>query len=1046
MLSHAARALPLFCLSFQLLPSALWAQPAISDIKVEAISHGTVAVRFQIAGFSGRTDSWIEYGPTHLLGFRTAIWGSSSRSPYRSLAVGGLKPDTQYYFRVVVQAVNGSESATWYCPDTSARFGYECAGQDAPPRFRTAPSPGLRPVPPAAPLVPDQPFPEIDGETFSVTADERGECVDLQEQLDLAAAADANRNHQVVIPAGATCYGHFVLPPKRGAGVVLIRPSTPLDRLPPQGVRIDPTFRPLMATLSVPRTWQTPTRLARFVLRTPHATGCDLPCTEGWRLVGLEITHPSHTDIPSRFARIVQVSEAAPGRTLLTLDRPLAIDRFQSVAIAGVEGAPELNGVRMAAPASETSLTVNASAPASAAGGYVTQALSIPIESCGPGPQPICRTGIPHGLPDPPPAAIEAIEGDRLTVAAGRAWPWTMTLELQGAPAGYDGLAPAYRSGQNIRLATPGRSAQCTADCGKARLRHSLQAFGFTDAPELNGSRLYTVLSETELRLDDVAAATPATGGGSLSVDPNSFPTLVTFTATGRNIVLDRCWLHGRGFPTRLQRALGLGSDDSAVVDSVISDVHSWRPINPAGGNSSAGAHGYFAATSNAITLGNVSRATIQNTLFENCIGITVYAEQFRTGSKLTPSDVTIAGNTFRNSDRFRAGSAESDGRYYPARHAIEFKRGQRIVIEGNVFDGNWADWTPLGPVVGLLTRAQGGVPNNRIQDVSIRDNVFRRVATAIQVTSTDDNLDGPSFPAARIAIENNFFENVDFYRMRSTPSSVNLFRPSGNFGGQILFLLGSVEDLTLRYNTAIDNRGRGPGFFWYGRGRSSGVAVTDNVFTHNHDFGLGGLPRASFASDPGPPPDSSAAAAFAHVFTQTPDPDPDSVFARNLVLPGVRDSSSAAAYDDASPDRNFSKEDCQAFYAGFSEIECAGSGHGGETANQRFAAAFPDLSNPVDPQGRGADVAAIRRIAGAIHDIRASLQESVLTVEYRTDAHETCFADLSDHEDFSSFQRAHDGGGEQRSVSFPDLQPGHSYHYRIKCPSDTHLGTIETQ
>lgn len=1038
MLLHAARALPFFCLF--LCSHALRAQPAVSDVKVEAISHGTVAIRFQVSGVSGATESWIEYGPSHLLGYRTVISRTSTASPYRSLAVGGLRPDADYYFRPVVRT-SDETVASWYCADPSPGRGYTCDGPDAPPRFRTAPPPGERPVPPALPETSAHPFPPIDGETFTVAVDDQRECLDFQAQLDAAAAADPSKNHQVVIPAGATCYGEFILPPKAGPGVVVIRPTTPLERLPPAGMRIDPSFKPLMATLSAPRSWRSASRLWHLPLSTPAAYECEAPCTQGWRLVGLEITHPSHTQIQPRDATIVSVAEHGAGQSLVTLDRPMPLEFLQSVAISGVSSAPKLNGVRTVRPVDETSFVVNVEPPAGgASGGRVVHAISIAVESCGPGPQPVCRTSRAHGLPAAAPLPIRSIESSNLETPEAAPWPWMTTVEVKGGPPGYDGYWGAYRSGNGLRLVGVGQDASCSSGCGEVALRPAVQAFGFEETAGLNGSRLYTVVSETEVRLDDVEDPTPPSAGGFLSLDPNSFPRLVLFGDNSNNLVLDRCWIHGRGFPTRLEGAIALLSDDSALVDSVVSDVHSWRPIAPRGGSADAGAHGYFAGAATVVTLGDASRVEIRNNLFENCIGITVYAEAFRRTARLTPSDIVIAGNAFRNQDRFRAGAAESDGRYYAIRHAVELKRGQKVLIEDNLFDGNWADWTPLGPAIGLLTRAGGSIPNNRIQDVTIRNNVFRRVSTGVQLASTDDLIEQPSFPAARIAIENNWFAGIDFYRMRSAPSGVALLLPSQNFGGQAIFAGGSFEDLTIRHNTTIDNRGRGPGFFWYQRGRSSGVAVTDNVLTHNDDSHLGGLPRAGHAFELGVNVSGPPSAGFAAVFTQTPDPDPTSSFARNLVLPGVRDSSSASSYDDASAESNFSKADCEAFYAGFPDIECAGSGQPGETANQRFAAAFADLANPRDPRGRGADIDQLDAVAAEIREAVWSFRDSAGTLRFRTAAAGPCLVDLSSGPDFAGFVRAEAAGGEQRAAVFEGLGGG-SYYYRIKCASATTLG-----
>ena len=343
-----------------------------------------------MSGLTGSTDNWIEFGPSHLLGYRTVISRTSSASPNRSLVVGGLRPDAEYYFRPVSAA--GDAIASWYCGDSAAGVGYVCDGPDAPPRFRTAPAPGERPVPPAEPETVDHPFPEIDGQTFMVQVDDRNLCLDLQAQLAAAAAADASKNHEVVIPAGAVCYGEFVLPRKLGPGIVLLRPSTPLDQLPPPGTRIDPSFKPLMATLSPPPDWGSPSRAWRLPLSTPPAASCEAPCTEGWRIVGLEITHPDHHEIPPREARIVSITAREPGQSLVTMDRPMSIGLLQSVAISG-SSAPQLNGIHVTTRVSDTSFVVGVEPPdGGASGGHVLQAISIPVESCGPGPQPVCRT------------------------------------------------------------------------------------------------------------------------------------------------------------------------------------------------------------------------------------------------------------------------------------------------------------------------------------------------------------------------------------------------------------------------------------------------------------------------------------------------------------------------------------------------------------------------------------------------------------------------------------------------------------------------------
>ena len=166
-------------------------------------------------------------------------------------------------------------------------------------------------------------------------------------------------------------------------------------------------------------------------------------------------------------------------------------------------------------------------------------------------------------------------------------------------------------------------------------------------------------------------------------------------------------------------------------------------------------------------------------------------------------------------------------------------------------------------------------------------------------------------------------------------------------------------------------------------------------------------------------------------------------MFARNLILPGVRDSSSQSSYDDPSPGHTFSKADCEAFYTGFPEIECAGTGAPGETASQRFAAAFPDLDNPRDPAGRGADIDGLRQVVSEIRDPAWSVSESTGTVRFEAPAEGPCLVDVSDDPAFEVFERVPAEGADQRSASFEGLGAGTAY-YRIKCAAQTKLGRIE--
>ena len=60
----------------------------------------------------------------------------------------------------------------------------------------------------------------------------------------------------------------------------------------------------------------------------------------------------------------------------------------------------------------------------------------------------------------------------------------------------------------------------------------------------------------------------------------------------------------------------------------------------------------------------------------------------------------------------------------------------------------------------------------------------------------------------------------------------------------------GSIEDLQITHNTALDIRGTQSQFFSYAFGRGEGVVVKNNLFTHNNDNGAGALTLAGRVGD----------------------------------------------------------------------------------------------------------------------------------------------------------------------------------------------------
>ncbi|MBI1356907.1 MAG: hypothetical protein GC160_21415 [Acidobacteria bacterium] len=999
-------------------------------VRFDQVSRSRAQITLSLSSANGGARVAIQYGPDRSLGFQSGDAGVRKGPFSLRIALGGLAADQVYYFRPVLVR-EGRAVASWSCPAAGIFEGYVCEAVDDLPYFRTTARPDPAATLPTPPAVPDVAIPAINGRRFAVEVDDAGRCTNFAAMLQAAAKEDAALNHEIVIPAGATCYGPFTAPPKPGPGIVVVRPSTPLEQLPPENTRVDPSNAALMATLSMPPSlskWTSPLFRA----------GCEEGrCSNGWRLVGIRFVAPPFQEFEPDVYGVVDATADKRG-ALLTLDRDVEFADYTNVGITGVQGAPDLNRVvRPIAISPRQIIVPGAPAPDGyqAGTGHVVNALTIPLEGCTGGKPIVCKTKGPHGLKGSFRTPVQRKTGVRVFVGLGHGIGAGDLVRVENSSVkDWNGVwSVQYGMERQLALHTWPR-VDCEKDCGELEAIHVVQIDG---TGRIDGSHLYSVVSETEFQLDYLDGKGEAIAGGYLAQDPQYFHSLVDFGRGAKNLILDRCILDGGGFPLRFQRAIGVSSEDSAVLNSHIENFNSWRGINPASKIAESGAAGSNLSTSQAIEFGDAARVLISNNLFLNCPGITLFAQPYRKSKEMTPSDVTIQRNTFRSELRYMAGSPASDGRSYSTRHVMELKRGVRFRFDGNTVDGNWADWTPTGPAIALFP--VGDVEGNQVADIDITNNTFRHISSGVQVIAEDRFIGHGALPTARVRIHNNLFDGIDFYTMRSQPSGVNQDKKSANFGGYFVYLTGSMEDLRITHNTVFDNRGTGPWTFRYESGRGGGVVLTDNIFTHNADNGFGGLAPPQQVGAIEPALSRLISSSFGEYFTSV-NGESDSTFSRNLILPGVTRSSDPANYND--PGASFSKGDCENYYKGFSDVVCAGKG-GKETANQRFETVFPKEGDFRYRDGVlgavGADIDALEAAQGAVSPVEMSVDPAsgVTTLRYRTAAAESCLVAYSPDREFEHYVQVRDSGsGSERYASLEGLQAGREYHYRVQCPS----------
>jgi hypothetical protein len=119
------------------------------------------------------------------------------------------------------------------------------------------------------------------------------------------------------------------------------------------------------------------------------------------------------------------------------------------------------------------------------------------------------------------------------------------------------------------------------------------------------------------------------------------------------------------------------------------------------------------------------------------------------------PSDLLIRGNTFFKPQVWRVAPKPV------VKNILELKNAQRVVIEGNLFDGNWASGQDGSSVLFTVRNQYGDTPWAVVDEVTLRGNTFQNIPEGFAVNILgNDNL-FPSRQSKVIVIERNLFKDA---------------------------------------------------------------------------------------------------------------------------------------------------------------------------------------------------------------------------------------------------------------------------------------------
>ena len=383
-----------------------------------------------------------------------------------------------------------------------------------------------------------------------------------------------------------------------------------------------------------------------------------------------------------------------------------------------------------------------------------------------------------RSAPELRPAIDAAQPGDEIVLQAGAVFTGSYTLPNKAG----DGWITIRSSGP-----LPAEGVRATAaDAGGMA---TLMAPG-RNAPVLQtapGAHNYYIAGLNITAAPNVTKMTSLVNLG----DGNSAQN--TLASQPHDIIIDRSYIHGSDV-LDLRRGVSLNSASSAVVNSTISDVHSAATDSQA----IAGWNG----TGPYLIQNNDLEASGENVMFGGADPSIPNA---------LPSDITIRGNDFYKPPSWQ-------GRW-EVKNLLEFKIGQRMLVEDNTFKNTWVD-AQTGFAINIKSTDQDGTaPWSNTSNVTIRNNVISNAPSGISVSASPESH--PAVPASNIAITGNTFSNIG-----GTAGA-----PTGT-----LFLItgygGSLNNITIANNTAVQGDDHLASTVLFDGDPTHGLTFSGNVLT----------------------------------------------------------------------------------------------------------------------------------------------------------------------------------------------------------------------
>jgi hypothetical protein len=278
------------------------------------------------------------------------------------------------------------------------------------------------------------------------------------------------------------------------------------------------------------------------------------------------------------------------------------------------------------------------------------------------------------------------------------------------------------------------------------------------------------------------------------------------------DLIIDRCYIHGNDAGA-VQRGVMLNCARAAVIDSYISNCH-----------------GEGFDTQAICGWNGPGPFKIVNNYLEGAGENVMFGGAKPTIKNLIASDIEFRLNHVYKPLSWKKGHPTYAGRPWSIKNLFELKNAQRLLIDQNVFENNWAD-AQAGLAILFTPRGEDGVaPWATVQDVTFTNNILRHSGGGFNIAGPDGSA--PSQPSQRILIKNNLIDDIDGNKWGSAAY--------GPADGRFAQLVGGPINITIDHNTIFQS-----GSLIFGDGAPSRGFVFRNNIARNNLYGVIGSDRS---------------------------------------------------------------------------------------------------------------------------------------------------------------------------------------------------------